>query len=67
MMRSVLSLSLLALLSAALSAQRVTVTLPCSEDATLYQDATGQLTNDAGQNLFLGKNGFGEIRRSLLK
>ncbi|MEQ1633287.1 MAG: DNRLRE domain-containing protein, partial [Planctomycetota bacterium] len=32
-----------------------------------YQDATGQLTNDAGQNLFLGKNGFGEIRRSLLK
>lgn len=62
-----LALPLFSILAASLCAQRVTVTLLCSEDATLYQDASGQLTNDGGANIFIGKTAFNDIRRSLLK
>lgn len=57
----------LAALAAGLAAQSVQVTIPCAQDATLYQDPLGQLANDRGQSVFIGKNGFGEIRRALLK
>lgn len=53
--------------SASLAAQTVQVTIPCAQDATLYQDALGQTANDGGPSVFIGKNGFGEIRRALLK
>lgn len=48
-------------------AQRQTVTILCSEDATLYQDPAGLLANDGGSSLFAGKNGFAEARRAVLK
>lgn len=48
-------------------AQRQTVTIACTEDATLYEDPAGQLTNDGGSSVFAGKTAFGEIRRALLK
>lgn len=48
-------------------AQRQTVTILCTEDATLYQDAAGLLANDGGSSLFAGKNGFAEARRAILK
>ncbi len=53
--------------AAAATAQRQTVTILCTEDATLYEDAAGALANDAGSSLFAGKNAFGEIRRALVK
>ena len=63
---AILLVSLVALAATA-SAQRQTVTILCNEDATLYEDAAGQLTNDGGSSLFAGKNAFGEVRRALLK
>ncbi len=63
---ALLSFSLVALAATA-EAQRQTVTILCTEDATLYEDPPGQLANDAGSSLFAGKNAFGEIRRALLK
>jgi hypothetical protein len=57
----------LVVLAATASGQRQTVTILSNEDATLYEDAAGQLTNDGGSSLFAGKNAFGEIRRALLK
>ena len=53
--------------AATATAQRQTVTILCTEDATLYEDAAGTLANDAGSSVFAGKNAFGEIRRTLLK
>lgn len=59
--------ALAALLPAvAISAQTVTVQLFPTQDNTLYEDATGSLSNGAGQFLFAGKNSNGRIRRALL-
>ncbi len=65
--RLALLLTALALLSSTAVAQRQTVTILCSEDATLYEEPSGSLANDGGPSLFAGKNGFAEIRRAVLK
>ena len=44
----------------------VVVTLGSSKDNTLYQSATGHLSNGAGQYFFAGKNNRGEIRRGVI-
>lgn len=54
-------------LAATADAQRQTVTILCNEDATLYEDPAGLLTNDGGTSVFAGKNAFAEVRRALLK
>src|SRR5690606_9515519 len=45
---------------------QVTVSIPCDRDNTLYEDASGSLSNGAGSGLFVGKNGGDLIRRTLL-
>ena len=42
------------------------VNLGPSKDNTLIEDATGGLSNGAGENLFAGKTGNGSIRRGLI-
>ena len=42
------------------------VTLPASKDNTLYQSATGHLSNGAGEFIFAGMTAFPEVRRSLI-
>ncbi len=49
-----------------LSAQTVTVQLLATQDNTLYEDATGSLSNGLGQSLFAGRNANGNTRRALL-
>lgn len=51
-------------LAAALTAQ-VTVTVPCSKDNTLYESATGALSNGAGIHTFCGVTGQPGLRRTL--
>lgn len=55
--------------SAAVFAQTQTQTLHLSavQDNTLYEDPSGQLSNGAGQYLFVGTNGSGAVRRALLR
>ena len=43
----------------------VVVTLGASKDNTLYQSATGALSNGAGQHFFAGKNNSSQIRRGV--
>jgi len=43
------------------------VTIPPSLDNTLFQDATGSLSNGAGPALFAGNNGQSLARRTLLR
>jgi hypothetical protein len=45
----------------------VTVTLVADQDNTLYQSATGALSNGAGDYLFAGVNAQGEALRTLLR
>lgn len=56
---------LFALLSS-LAAQ-TTVSLPCAADNTLYESATGSLSNGAGPGLYVGITGQPGVRRSLLR
>ena len=42
------------------------VTIAAARDNTLYEDASGSLSNGAGQSLFAGKTGTGGIRRALI-
>src|ERR1043165_733449 len=42
------------------------ILVPASKDNTLYQNATGDLSNGSGQYFFAGTNGDGAIRRGLL-
>lgn len=66
-MQRTLVFALAALLPVAvLSAQTVTVQIFPTQDNTLYEDATGSLSNGAGQFLFAGKNSNGNTRRALL-
>jgi hypothetical protein len=59
---------LLVLLSAAfaLDAAATTVQIPASKDNTLYQQASGTLSNGAGSTFFAGTNATSEIRRGLI-
>jgi hypothetical protein len=42
------------------------VTLPAKKDNTIYQSATGTLSNGAGDYLFVGAGGVGSAKRALL-
>jgi len=66
MQHNLLSALALLLPVAALSAQTVTVQLLATQDNTLYESATGSLSNGQGQFLFAGKNSNGNTRRALL-
>ena len=44
----------------------LTMTFEPSKDNTLFEDVTGGTSNGAGQQLFVGKTGQGDIRRALL-
>ncbi len=43
------------------------VNIPCAADNTLYQSATGDLSNGAGIGIFVGANAFGSIRRAVVR
>ena len=45
----------------------ITVNLAASEDNTLYESATGALSNGAGSKLLASKNGGGLLRRGLVR
>lgn len=44
----------------------ISITLTASKDNTLYESATGNISNGAGDYLFAGQTNRGEIRRGLL-
>ncbi len=46
---------------------QTTVTLPCVADNTLYESATGALSNARGIGLFVGKTGQPGLRRALVR
>ncbi|HEU5311730.1 MAG TPA: DNRLRE domain-containing protein, partial [Candidatus Eisenbacteria bacterium] len=48
-------------------ARAVTITLAPSQDNTLYESATGAVSNGAGEYLFAGKTDRGLIRRALIQ
>ena len=48
-------------------ARAVTVTLSPSQDNTLYESASGAVSNGAGEYLFAGKTDRGLIRRALIQ
>lgn len=55
------------LLTAALSLPaQTTVAVPCARDNTLYQNATGTVSNGQGASLFVGVTSGGSVRRALL-
>jgi hypothetical protein len=60
---------LLALLAAALlpAATPDTLTLPAAQDNTLYEAASGNLSNGKGSHLFAGVTGTSALRRALLR
>ena len=43
------------------------VSIVASQDNTLWEDDNGTTSNGAGENLFVGRNGGGQIRRAVLK
>lgn len=62
-----LSATSLLLLAGILRSGAVTLSLPASADATLYQSATGATANGAGENVFAGVTALGSIRRALIR
>ena len=65
MNRSTLSLAVLALFSPITAADQLS--LAPSADATLYESSAGELANGAGQSMFAGRNGAGDLRRALVR
>lgn len=53
--------------TAAVRAQAQTVQLGSARDNTLYESATGALSNGAGDGMFAGLNNNGAIRRALVR
>ena len=51
---------------AAQSAIADSVTLPASRDNTLYEDASGALSNGAGEWLFVGRTAIDRLQRAVL-
>jgi spore coat protein A len=47
-------------------ASAITVTLPAARDNTLYESATGALSNGAGEYMFTGRTGNGVMRRTVI-
>lgn len=54
-------------LAGATGAAAATIDLPATADGTLYEDATGALSNGAGQYFFAGRTDDGSIRRAVLR
>ena len=46
---------------------QTTATIPCSLDNTLYEQATGSLSNGKGPGIFTGLNAIGSKRRALMQ
>jgi hypothetical protein len=46
---------------------QTTVTVPCAQDNTLYESATGSLSNARGTGLYVGVTGQPGLRRALVK
>lgn len=55
-----------AVATATIAAQS-TAWIPCAADNTLYESATGALSNGAGAGLFVGRSGNGDVRRAVLR
>ena len=49
------------------AAAQTTVWIPCGKDNTLYESATGALSNGSGPGLFVGLNANAQPRRALLR
>ncbi len=64
--RIVFPLLFIILAASVAPSQTQVVTLDASKDNTLYEDATGSLSNGAGPGFFTGKTVTGAIRRGLL-
>jgi hypothetical protein len=65
--RSRCCIVMLGVLSASAAAQADTINIVASRDNTLYESATGSLSNGAGPTCFVGRSGTGQIRRALLQ
>jgi hypothetical protein len=66
-MLSTTRIAIAALGLVAAAAAQTTVTIPCSLDNSLYEDATGSLSNAKGIGLFVGVTGQNTKRRALVK
>ena len=64
-MKHLLQFTILFLFGLSVKAQ-TTVSIVADKDNTLFESATGSLSNGAGDELFTGKTNNGEIRRTLL-
>lgn len=64
--RATLALFLSFLMHTAVAAQ-TTVTLSPAADGTLYEHATGALSNSSGDGLFVGRTAAGGVRRAVLR
>lgn len=58
---------LAAILAAATLPSQTTVSIPCIKDNTLYQSATGSLSNGQGNGVFVGVTGQPGLRRGLMQ
>lgn len=65
--RRVLAFVVLLCATTVSTAAQTTVWIPCSKDNTLYQSATGALSNGSGPSVFVGLNGLAQPRRALLQ
>jgi FtsP/CotA-like multicopper oxidase with cupredoxin domain len=66
-MKRALVSALLACLFSSIPAHAAFKDLPASKDNTLFQSATGDLSNGAGEWIFAGKNDKGLIRRIVMQ
>ncbi len=65
-LRRALFLGLALVAASSASAQVQTVAVPCAADVAIYSE-NGAVANGAGENLFVGANSTGAVRRSLLR
>jgi len=49
------------------TSEAATVTIPTDRDNTLYENATGAISNGSGEYFFAGKTDQGRIRRALIR
>lgn len=61
------AIALLLVAALPLAAQTTTVVVPCDLDNTLFEDATGSLSNGQGPSVFVGLPNVGGKRRALLR
>src|SRR5687768_13425714 len=61
------AIALLLVAALPLAAQTTTVVVPCDLDNTLFEDATGSLSNGQGPSVFVALPNVGGKRRALLR